>query len=73
MGVKSCQAGWSSFAAALPSLSRFVLLRGGLIFALAVGLAAGGTSALAEVCRRQLVNGEVVIICCDGNGVCYRR
>jgi hypothetical protein len=54
-------------------VSRFVLLNGGLVFALALGLMADCPSALAEVCRRQVVNGEVVIICCDGNGVCYRR
>jgi hypothetical protein len=30
-------------------------------------------SAQAETCRKQFVNGEVVVICCDGNGVCYRK
>jgi hypothetical protein len=32
------------------------------------------TSAKAENCRKQVTaNGEQATICCDGNGVCYRR
>jgi hypothetical protein len=73
MGFRSHQSSRRCFASVLPSVSRFVLLNGGLVFALALGLMADCPSALAEVCRRQVVNGEVVIICCDGNGVCYRR
>jgi hypothetical protein len=30
-------------------------------------------SAQAETCRKRSVNGEQVVICCDGNGVCYRK
>jgi len=29
--------------------------------------------ARAETCRRQIVNGVMVTICCDCNGVCYRK
>jgi hypothetical protein len=32
-----------------------------------------GPVAAAETCRKQMVNGQGVTICCDGNGVCYRK
>jgi hypothetical protein len=28
---------------------------------------------LAETCRKQVVDGQEVVICCDGNGVCYSK
>ena len=27
----------------------------------------------AETCSNRVINGETVVICCDGNGVCYRK
>jgi hypothetical protein len=30
-------------------------------------------SAQAETCSKQFINGEQVTICCDGNGVCYKK
>ena len=42
-------------------------LAAGLIFLISMA------PAYAETCRKQIVNGQEVIICCDGNGVCYRQ
>ena len=43
---------------------------------LAAGLAAfhfAASPAAAETCSTRVINGEQVVLCCDGNGVCYRK
>jgi hypothetical protein len=44
-----------------------------LCFALSFLILGFTGSAYAETCRKQIVNGKEVIICCDGNGVCYNK
>lgn len=45
----------------------------GLCLAAGFMLVAFTAPAYAETCRKQIVNGQEVTICCDGNGVCYNK
>lgn len=48
-------------------------LRRGLSILVGLMLLSCLSPAQAQTCRARIINGQTVVICCDGNGVCYRK
>jgi hypothetical protein len=66
---------FSSYSHFSSSLKHVSSLRGCLHLAgaLVVLVLISSGPVLAETCRKQVVDGQEVVICCDGNGVCYSK